>query len=76
MIELRLFQPKYTLDHARNGVQPSRQQIGPAAWEVFAPPIMQYRAKEKINGAVQWSEWISVEVVREGDDDGPIPPDA
>jgi hypothetical protein len=76
-IEFRSYFRKYTLEDARAGLQPLRLPIGPRVngeqpTDAFVAVGLQWRHKEKVtvDGATvtQWSEWASVQPVREGDD--------
>lgn len=79
-VEYRHYLRKFTLDDLRNGLQPIKQPTGPAVngqqpWEMFAPPILQYRYKEKVQVdgkmTLEWSPWIDILYVREGDEPPP-----
>jgi hypothetical protein len=74
-VEFRQFMPVFTLDHAKAGINPMRQNINGQVF-MFAPPVLQYRYVEVIheNGVKKrvWSEWETTGFVREGIDEGPI----
>lgn len=82
-VEFRHFLRKFTLEDLKSGIQPIRQQLGPmvngqAPIGLYAPPAFQFRYKEKlhVDGAakLEWSEWLDIPFVREGDEDRPILP--
>jgi hypothetical protein len=61
---------RFTLDDARRGLQPLREQASPQApVELYAAPQLQYRYKEKIyvsgQALTEWSDWQDVQFVRE-----------
>lgn len=64
-IEFRYYLRSFTLADLAQGAQPMRLPSG-----MYAPPVLQYRYKERVpNGAettLQWSEWIAVPVMYEG----------
>jgi len=72
-IEFRHYLRLFTLDDARNGVQPLRlPRAIDGRTELYAPAVLQFRYREKVatvNGGVdlQWSEWQDVPIAREGD---------
>lgn len=70
-IEFRKYLRKFTIDDARNGINPVRLPTGPTTSELYAPPVDQYRYREKVyvegKPFGQWSAWIMVPVVREED---------
>ena len=79
-VEFRHYLRKFTVDDARNGLQPIKQIVGPAVngvapIDIFAPPVLQFRYKEKVvvNGQVslEWSDWADVAIVREGEESPP-----
>lgn len=69
-VELRQFMRLATLEDIANGIQPLRQMTG-NGFKLFCPPQLQYRFKEKVEGAVVWSDWIDVLFERQGDDPPP-----
>ena len=83
-VEFRFYLRKFTLDDARQGTAPIKQQTGPpgpngmAPWDMFAPPQLQWRYKEKVHvdgkPVLEWSPWADVLFVREGEDLQPEPP--
>lgn len=64
-IEFRYYLRAFTLTDLAQGAQPMRLPSG-----MYAAPTLQYRYKERVpNGAettLQWSEWVAVPVVYEG----------
>jgi hypothetical protein len=67
-IELRNWMPLYTLEHARAGVQPIRQVLASGRVELYHPPILQYRVREKqADAPPAWGDWEAVGYTREGD---------
>ncbi len=79
-IELRQFLRRFTLDDARNGVQPIRQVLANGRVELYSPPVLQVRTRERTNRdgqvALEWGEWRDTLFVREGDDAPGDPPKA
>lgn len=83
-VQYRFLMRKFTLEDARNGIQPIKQQTGPyvngvCAFDVFAPPLFQSRHKEKVyidsKPTMQWTEWETAPIVLEGHEpvDEPAP---
>jgi hypothetical protein len=75
-IEFRQYLRYFTLQDGEVGVQPLRQpQHG--VTRLFMPPQLQFRHKEKIHvdgqPTLEWSPWIDVLYVCEGDDAPPTP---
>jgi hypothetical protein len=62
-LEIRLYNRKMTMDDLNNGMQGVRLQVGPIAWAMFMPAVMQYRMKLKDG----WSPWVDAAIVREED---------
>ena len=76
-VEFRNYLRRFTLDDARNGVTPQRVPTGPIVngqqpWDLFNPPVLQFRHRERVNSGgnvvMEWSAWQDVPFVREGDD--------
>jgi hypothetical protein len=76
LIEIRQFLRRFTLEDLKSGIQPIRQFVGPAVngvapIELFAPPVLQYRVKERnhVDGkpTLEWTDWQDANYVREGD---------
>ncbi len=66
-IEVRYYLAELSMEHVRSGVQPVRQVMPGGEVKLFAPPALEFRYREKINGELAWSEWRPVLYVREGD---------
>ena len=72
-VEHRFYLRKATMDDIAQGMNPLRERLPDGSVQLFRPiPELQFRYKEKIylNGAVQleWSEWITIPLVKEGED--------
>ena len=76
-VEYRYYLRRFTIADLKAGLQPLQQRVGPvvngqAPTELFAPPQLQYRYKEKVHvdgkPTLEWSDWIDVPFVREGED--------
>lgn len=74
-LEFRNYLKRMTPEDLNKGIQGARLPIGPNETAMFVSVGLQYRFQEKVflNGAktLQWSEWITVPLVKEGD----APPD-
>lgn len=66
-IEFRYFLRRITLDDIRAGVQPMRQALGDGVIELYHPPVLQWRVREKGENGVQWGDWSDVPYARDGE---------
>ncbi len=66
-VELRHFMRQFTMADLEAGLQPNRQRLQDGTIAVYAPPVLQFRYREKIAGELRWSEWADVRFEREGD---------
>ncbi len=66
-IELRQYLRLATLDDIAAGMQTLRQQTAKGL-QLFAPPVLQFRYKQKGESGVEWSDWQDINFAREGDE--------
>jgi hypothetical protein len=85
VIEFRYLLKRYTMTDAENGVTPVRQMYPGGRIRLFAPPVLQWRARERSASpdgkvSMEWGPFTDVLYVREGDDEpaaaAPEPPKA
>ena len=68
-IEIRQFVPRFTMEHLKKGLQPIKMADEQGNPEYYAPPMLQYRVREKVyvdgKQTAEWSPWMTVEFVKE-----------
>lgn len=67
-VEFRHYMRLCTMQDIKNGVNPLRLTGPDQAPQLYCPPQLQFRYKERDQQGVTWTEWADVPLVREGDD--------
>ena len=72
-MEIRQYLRRLTIEDVRKGMQPVRLTGPDGTTQVYAPPVLQYRNRERVmidgEQVLQWSAWADAQVVREGIED-------
>jgi len=75
-MQMRYYWRRATMQDVRAGVKPVQLAVGPIvngeqATDLFVPPLLQYRYKERVfvdgKPVMGWSPWCDVPQVRDGD---------
>ena len=75
VVEIRHYLKLATIDDICRGLQPVKLPDASGAPQMYLPPVLQYRWKERVfvDGKAEflWSPWVDVQFAKQGDEREP-----